>query len=87
MWVRVVWVTWREVVCPKLSQVCCVVATAVLALQVFVPAWQAGRRWCVSRVCQLDDVAYGTAFSSILLHKWQLHKQRQWDVQSLILLP
>jgi hypothetical protein len=39
---------------------------------------------CDVCVCQLDDVAYGTAFSSILLHKWQIHNQRQWDVQSLI---
>lgn len=58
---------------------CCV------ALQVFVPGQaRAGGKWRVTRVCQLDDVAYGTAFSSILLHKWQLHNQRQWDVQSLI---
>jgi hypothetical protein len=38
----------------------------------------------VSRVCELDDVAYGTAFSSILLHKYQLLNQRQWDVLSLL---
>lgn len=38
----------------------------------------------MSRVCELDDVAYGTAFSSILLHKYQLLNQRQWDMLSLL---
>jgi hypothetical protein len=54
-------------------------------LQVFIPGQaRAGGRWRVSRVCELDDVAYGTAFSSIVMHKYQLHNQRQWDVLSLV---
>lgn len=54
-------------------------------LQVFIPGQaRAGGKWRISRVCELEDVAYGTAFSSILLHKYQLVNQRQWDVLSLV---
>jgi hypothetical protein len=35
-------------------------------------------------VYELDDVAYGTAFQDIQVHKYQLSGQRQWDVASLL---
>lgn len=54
-------------------------------LQVFVPSQpRVGGKWRVRRVCELDDVAYGTAFSSILLQQYQLTNHRQWDVLSLL---
>uniref|UniRef100_A0A383WDE8 C2 domain-containing protein n=1 Tax=Tetradesmus obliquus TaxID=3088 RepID=A0A383WDE8_TETOB len=41
-------------------------------------------RYQVARIYELDDVAYGTSFSDILLHKFQLSSQRQWEVAALL---
>eukprot|EP00879_Flechtneria_rotunda_P002735 GHRR01002942.1.p1 GENE.GHRR01002942.1~~GHRR01002942.1.p1 ORF type:complete len:411 (+),score=107.49 GHRR01002942.1:318-1550(+) len=53
--------------------------------EIFVPPKaKLGGKVQVSRICELDDVAYGTSFSNIVFHKFQLSNQRQWDVQSIL---
>lgn len=73
-------------VCPERLRQCLPVCLPCLSAlcQVFLPAQARGAGWAVSRVCQLDDVPYGTSFSSILLHKYQLSNQRQWGILSLV---